>query len=492
MVMAPSVPIYPGLTLVLLIASALVFANLNPFLKFDGYYAICDYFGFANLRDRSYKLARAWLSKRLLGIAIPTEELPRRTRIALVAYAIVSVVFTAWFIYIAASRVLVPIVERYRGAGLVLAVVASALLLRKLTLRPLWDLARMIVRERRQIFRPRRTVVLAVVAAALVGPWFVRWPVLVDATFVVVPHQRADVRVQAAGRVDEIFVAEGDRVKRGQVIATLRNPALQARVATLEAEQAVASRRLELVRGGARPEELALARRRLDHARSEVERASRDAAVASTLAAAALGTQAGADATGARAAVSAGAAGAARWSLSLLAAGARPEDIEVAEAEHARIASQLAHARAEVALLTLRSPIDGVVATPHLEDTRQVMLAPGDRLAEIHDLSAMVGEVALRPSEPLAELGVGREVALRLHGAPGDEILVRIERVRETAEGSGADERIVVVTSPFAPIRPISGLTGHARIYGEERSLAYANLYLPLQRLIRVRLWSMW
>ncbi len=50
----------------------------------------------------------------------------------------------------------------------------------------------------------------------------------------------------------------------------------------------------------------------------------------------------------------------------------------------------------------------------------------------------------------------------------------------------------MAVTSPFALDRPRSGLTGHARIYGAEHTLAYANVYLLVQRLVRVRLWSMW
>jgi len=81
---------------------------------------------------------------------------------------------------------------------------------------------------------------------------------------------------------------------------------------------------------------------------------------------------------------------------------------------------------------------------------------------------------------------------LRLRGAPGREIRVRIEYIREAAQDSGNERQIIAVTSPFAPGRPTSRLTGHARIYGVEHSLAYANLYLPLQRLLRVRLWSMW
>jgi putative peptide zinc metalloprotease protein len=488
----PSVPIYPGLALVLAISSVLVFVNLNPFLKFDGYYAICDYFGFANLRDRSFKLARAWLSKRVLGIEIPTEQLPRRTRTVLITYAMVSFVFTMLFIYIVYFRVLAPVVERFHGAGVVFAVVITAYLLRNTTLRPIANLARLVVRERRRIFTRGRAAVLVILTAAIIGPWFASWPVLVDAELVIVPRQRADVRAQAAGRVDEILVAEGERVRRGQPLATLRNAALHAQIATLEAEREVAFHHLDQLRRGPRAEELAVARRRLDHTRSVVQRTTQDAAVANSLVAVSLGTQASADTAAGRLATSTGAAGAAQWSLSLLEAGPRREDIAVAEAEHARIESQLAQLRADEALLTLRSPIDGVVATAHLEDRRQAMLAPGDLFTEVHDLGEVVGEIALSRSDPLAEIGIGREVALRLYGAPDDEIRARIERVREAAQGSGGEERIVVVTSPFALDRPLSGLTGHARIYGAEHSLAYANLYLPLQRLVRVRLWSMW
>jgi len=465
----PSLPIYPGLALALVIQSALAFITLIPFLKFDGYYAICDYFNFANLRDRSFKLARAWLSERLLGITLPTEELPRRTRTVLIAYAMLSFVFTAWFIYFAYFRALAPIVERFRGAGLLFAVVVTAYLLRNVMLRPIWDGARWIVRERRRIFTRRRTAVLLALATAMIGPWFFRRPVRVDAGFVVVPRHR-----------------------RGQPLATLRNAALHARIATLEAELEAASLHLDQLRRGARAEELALARRRLEHASAEVDRSSRDAAVATSLAAASFGTQSSADSAQGRAAASVGAAGAARWALSLLAAGPRREDVAIAEAESARIETQLAKLRADEALLLLRSPIDGVVATAHLDEKLQAMLAPGDLFAEVQDVSTVVAEISLSPSDPLGEIAIGDDVELRPYGAPNREVRARVEYFREVAQDAGGERRIVAVTSPFALERPVSGLTGHARIHGAERSLAYAYLYLPMQRLVRVRLWSMW
>ena len=78
------------------------------------------------------------------------------------------------------------------------------------------------------------------------------------------------------------------------------------------------------------------------------------------------------------------------------------------------------------------------------------------------------------------------------YGVPDSAIRARVERFREAAQDARGERRIVAITSPFAPARPITGLTGHARIYGAEHSLAYANLYLPMARLVRVRLWSMW
>jgi len=365
---------------------------------------------------------------------------------------------------------------------------------RKLVLRPVWSFARVVIRERRQIFTRRRTALLLALVVAVVGPWFVRWPVLVDAGFVVVPNQRADVRSQTAGRVVEILVKEGDRVRRGQPLATLRNAGLHARVEQLAAELEAASHRVAELRAGARDEEIALARSGLARARSENRLVTSNAEVATRLAEASLVPQASAEAARDLASASASASVAMQWELALLTAGTRREDITVAEAVHARIASQLAHLRAEQLLLTLRSPIDGTIVAPHLDDKLQMMLAPGDLFAEVHDTSSVIAEISLTLGDPLAEIAVGDDVELRPYGAPHGEAHARVERVREVAQASTDPDsrRIVIVTSPFALQHPVSGLTGHARIYGAEHSLAYANLYLPLQRLIHVRLWSMW
>ncbi|AUN33974.1 hemolysin D (plasmid) [Niveispirillum cyanobacteriorum] len=62
--------------------------NLNPFMRFDGYFLLSDALDIANLQDRSFALARWHLRERLFGLgeAVP-EEMPARLRRFLILYA---------------------------------------------------------------------------------------------------------------------------------------------------------------------------------------------------------------------------------------------------------------------------------------------------------------------------------------------------------------------------------------------------------------------
>ena len=487
--LAPSVVIYSGLALGLLVGAAFSFLTLIPFLKNDGYYALADALNIPNLRERSFKQARAWIVKKLFGLDVEVEALPPRQRRWMIAYGIGARLFTMCFVlFIFLQLIVVPLVENFRGLGLGIVLILSAYLFRNAAFRPLGRGIATLVRERRTVFTPVRTACLALVLGIVIAPWIViRWPVLVDSEFVIVPERRVDVRARTAGRIAQILVGEGDRVAAGQPIAILENPELTARIAMLEADLAVTDHKLAALRAGAREEELALARTRVDRERSEARLTAVAAHRANRLAKAHLGTASLANTATQRMVAQTGDLDAARADLSLLEAGARPEAISAAEAERARIVGELAHLRAEAELLTLASPIAGVVATERVEDKLHASLAPGDLFAVIHDPDVLTAELALAESDPLSELAVGDEVVLKPYGVPGADIRVRVARFQPAVAGN----RVVAVTTPFAVERPIAGLSGRARVYGHEHSLAYANFYLPVARIIRVKLWSL-
>ncbi|PLX81159.1 MAG: hypothetical protein C0614_06960 [Desulfuromonas sp.] len=62
--------------------------NLNPFMRFDGYYLLADSLGIANLQDRAFALGRWFLREQLFSFADPPpEDFPPKQRLLLISYA---------------------------------------------------------------------------------------------------------------------------------------------------------------------------------------------------------------------------------------------------------------------------------------------------------------------------------------------------------------------------------------------------------------------
>lgn len=498
-VLNPDVPIYHGLLLGLIVGLTLAFITLIPFVKNDGYYAICDYFEQPNLRERSFRVTSAVLQRRLLGLQVEAEELPPRTRRWFIAFAVASFLFTTAFIYFGVFRLFAPVIEWQAGWGLVAVILFVIFLLRRFLFRPLAALARIVKKEWRTIFTVRRSAILVGLCALLVAPWMIRWPVLVDAEFVLAPAERVYVRAQTPGIVEQIFVQEGERVRRGQAIARLRNDQLTTRRRRLEKELEMAAARVTQLRSGARSEEIALAQRRLARAAGSYAKSASDAELKRKLANDRLGLGSDADAATRQARVDGAMASAASAQLELLRAGALPEEIAAAEAQRSSLEAQLQLARLEEERLTLRSPIDGVIATPRVHERLLSHLGSGSTLTEVHDDSRFVAELLLPPWAPLSQVRREAPIALRAFGAPHDDVEGRLARVRDVVasdqverESIYSDSQVVAVSAPLSLPDGRSGMRGRGRIYGESRSLAYAHLYLPLKRLFSIRLWSIW
>lgn len=480
--------IFQSLQLTLYIAALFVFFDLIPFMKLDGYYALCDFFSVPNLRARSLALVRAYASTRLLGIPEPTEPLEPRTRRRFVIFGLLSIAFTITWIYYAFFNLLAPVVETFGVTGLILSLLLLAYLLRKSLFHPVGRLIQLIARERRRVFSVRRVAVMTGVTLAVVAPLLlIEVAVTVDSDFVLVPAHRVEVRAQTSGVIERILVREGERVSRDQPIAVLRNDDLELKIRVTEADLEWIDAQIAQLENGARAEEIALARSQLGAAAATQHQASVQAQRQARLARAQVGTASRADSSAASAAEMGAKASVARLHLEVLEAGSREEDVAAAKAKRMQTLAQLDQLRADQRLLTLRSPIDGIIATKHLEYQTFSQLLPGATFAEVYNNHAFTAEISMSPSTPMAEIGIGDHVALRMTGSPDDDIEARIERVRST-DDSG---QLVVVTSPFTVERGKAGMSGHARLYGRQRSLAYSKLYLPLQRVVRVTLWAL-
>jgi HlyD family secretion protein len=84
--------------------------------------------------------------------------------------------------------------------------------------------------------------------------------------------RQTDLAFNNSERIAAVLVQEGDRVRRGQVLARLDTSRLEPQVAQAEAQAAAQSQVVQRLRNGSRPEEIAQARAQVAAQRQVVER----------------------------------------------------------------------------------------------------------------------------------------------------------------------------------------------------------------------------
>jgi HlyD family secretion protein len=223
---------------------------------------------------------------------------------------------------------------------------------------------------------------------------------------------------EVGGRLIEVAVKEGDRIKAGDVVARLddTDTAIQTKRAQAERDQAVAQ--LRLLQAGARAEDIRQARAQVDSAQAEVaaaeaelQSARADLARFEALLASNAGSRKQRDDAATKVAVADARVNSARErvraaaeALARLRAGARAEEIAAARARVAATEAQIAAlAKAQTDAL-LKSPVAGFV-TAKLADAGEV-IARGTPVAVVTDLDHAWANVYVdEPLVPLLKLG---------------------------------------------------------------------------------------
>jgi HlyD family secretion protein len=168
-------------------------------------------------------------------------------------------------------------------------------------------------------------------------------------------------------RIAAVLVQEGDRVKRGQILARLDTSRLEPQVAQAEALAAAQREAVERLHNGSRPQEIAEARANVESAQADAISARGQYERRETLAANSVLSQQ--DLENAKAAVDVAEAKLAmnQKALDLVIVGPRKEDIGQAEAVLRADGAQAAFLRQELADAQLVAPVDAVVRTRLME-----------------------------------------------------------------------------------------------------------------------------
>lgn len=167
------------------------------------------------------------------------------------------------------------------------------------------------------------------------------------------------------GKILEVYVEEGDLVKKGQPMARLVDDDIKARLAQAKANEAARKATLDKVLAGARPMERTEAAAALREAESVLSNARRENERRVKLVASGVISREEADRAEREYLVALQRVNQLRERFHLVDDPAREEDIRNAQALYAQAQGQVAEAQAYADKALVRSPIDGVLLRKH-------------------------------------------------------------------------------------------------------------------------------
>jgi len=232
-------------TLLLTGVSGLVF-NLNPLMKYDGYYALMQFLEVDNMREDSFDYTKVWLRRNLLRQNVEVPSVGRRRRRIYLSYGILAGLYSGFIILLVAGWLRNFMVHRLgEGWGYVATATALYFMLRKrfqpavAAMRNRWP----IWKENFMAWRISRAQQAGIVAACLL----LLLPPLArknTSEFQLEPAVRSEVRAQSEGWIERVLVRSGDHVLPGQILAVLRNPDLDAKLVQCTAQRSLAEQSL--------------------------------------------------------------------------------------------------------------------------------------------------------------------------------------------------------------------------------------------------------
>ena len=219
--------------------------NLNPLIKADGYYALCQYLQIDNLREDSFEFLKAWLLRNVLRRDMDLPAASRRQRRIFLTYSTTALVYSVTLILVVLLWAKNMCVNKFGAwgyivfAGLIYFFARKGIRKLAAILRGWWEKGK----ESYMTWRLTRvqTVGLAAFALLIAVPPI---PSKIAAPCILEPHRQADVRATVSGVVQQVLVRQGDDVRQGQVLAVLENPSVAADVAVYTERLALEQSRL--------------------------------------------------------------------------------------------------------------------------------------------------------------------------------------------------------------------------------------------------------
>ena len=517
------------IVLIVIVFSGLqTLVNFNPLIKLDGYYMLSDYLEIPNLRAKAFNTISSWITPKQ-----GSERSWREDRAKLL-YGAASIWFsTTLLIYVYAALYTWATTE-FMFAGLVGFLMFSTLTLRRTAIESLAGLRAVAARA---AFRKYRNA--GIVAAAILVAFVGHWELKIPAEFRILARSEMAVRSETKGIIVEILVHEGSRVTKGDVLARVRDFEKQQKISQVTSDLVRKRSELDLLRAGARREEVDRKEKFVDTKRVELSNARRNQEqrnqlaqglerkraelqldqetlrrtkelVDNGLAPRSTLDKAGTDVKVREREIAEIEASIrvvsetadreedlktrelaeAESELKLMKAGNRPEQIRQVEAEVQKLSNESAILDQELEKTEIRAPIDGIVTTPFVERKLNQQLGPGEELCRIIDIARVTAEMQV-PEKELADVRPGNPIWMKARSLPAVDLQGRVDFIAPIAQTVDGQQMVVVrseLQNDNLLLKP--EMTGVARIYCGDRRII--DLFTRrMIRWIRTEFWHL-
>lgn len=229
----------------------------------------------------------------------------------------------------------------------------------------------------------------------------------------VLPLQEVIVTPKVAGKIEKIFVKEGDFVKAGNVLVKLEQIDFLLAVKQVEAALGTARANLANLLAGTRIEKIEQAKAALHQAQANLTNMEKEYQRMKQLAATGAAAQRQLDAALAQYESAIAQVKQAQEQLDMLKKGATEEEIEISRAQVTQAEAGVAVARKNLEDTTIKAPFSGLITARFVDEGVQVYTAPKTDILKLTDVSRVKVEVPVSERDfPRVKIGTPAEIKL--------------------------------------------------------------------------------
>lgn len=218
--------------------------NLNPAMRFDGYYMFSDWVGVSNLQTRAFALARWKLRKLFLGIegVYPERRISRSKENLLVVYSIYTWIYRL-FLY--TSIAVLVYLKFTKIIGIVLFVVEIVMFIGYPII---WEVGNLIKMRSQWNWNIRMVATFTVIGAFLFWAVF-PWKHTEYFPAITVPAKEQVIYSPYDGEIIEIYTKRGDKVEVGAPIISVESISIDVALARAKIDKMTQEEELNRIIG---------------------------------------------------------------------------------------------------------------------------------------------------------------------------------------------------------------------------------------------------